>query len=107
VRCTITGPLCDPVQEKEILYVAIDTLPQQWGKAEMAQAYTDLHAAVARAERALSVLEPHQDKRGIAFKVHVLGLACMVMVAREEIARAERFARALVEREAAAHLFLH
>jgi hypothetical protein len=103
----MTGLLCDPVQEKDALYGAIDTLHQQWGRRQMAQAYTDLHAAVARAERALSVLEPHQDKRGIAFKVHVLDLACMVMVAREEIARVERFARALVEREAAAHLFLH
>jgi hypothetical protein len=51
----------------------------------MAKSYTDLHTAIARAERALSVLKPCQDKRGIAFKVYVLGLACMAMVAREEI----------------------
>ncbi len=72
----------------------------------MAQAYTDLHAAVARAEQALSVLAEQQDRRGIAFKIHVLGLASLVMVAREEIQRAERFALAVGEREAAAHPFL-
>jgi hypothetical protein len=97
----------DLVQEQDALYGAIDTLHRQWGRSQMAKSYTDLHTAVARAERALSVLEPHQDKRGIAFKIHVLGLACMVMVAREEITRAERFALALVEREAAAHPLLH
>jgi hypothetical protein len=46
------------------------------------------------------------DKKGLAFKVYVMGLAATVMVAREEIERAERFARALVERKAAAHLYL-
>jgi hypothetical protein len=103
----MTGLLCDPVQEKNALCTAIDTLHAQWGKAGMAQAYTALQIAVARAEQALSVLEPHQDKRGIAFKIHVLGLASMVMVAREEIARAELFALALIEKQAATHLFLH
>ena len=58
----------------------------------MATAYTNLDATVARAEQALSVLEPQQDKREIAFQIHVLGLAAMVMVAREELQRAERFA---------------
>jgi hypothetical protein len=47
------------------------------------------------------------DKKGLAFKVYVMGLASLVMVAREEIARAERFALALVEKEAAARPFLH
>ena len=37
----------------------------------------------------------------------VLGLACIVMVAREEIARAERFARARMEKRVAAPPFLH
>ena len=55
----MTGLLCDPAQEKEVLYIAIDALHKQWGKPQMAEAYTDLHAAVTRAERALSVLEPH------------------------------------------------
>jgi hypothetical protein len=81
----MTGLLCDPVQEQEALYRAIDTLHRQWGRSQMAKSYTNLHTAIARAERALSVLEPCQDKRGIAFKVYVLGLACMAMVAREEI----------------------
>ena len=53
------------------------------------------------------MLQAHQDNRGIAFKIHVLGLAAMVAVTREEIARAERFALVLVDQEAAAHLFLH
>src|SRR5262245_25328269 len=103
----MSGLLCDPVQEQDALYGAIDTLHRQWGRSQMAKSYTDLHTAVARAERTLSVLEPHQDKRGIAFKIHVMGLASIVMVAREEIARAERFALAVVTRQAAAHLFLH
>jgi hypothetical protein len=47
------------------------------------------------------------DKKGLAFKIHVMGLASLVMVAREEIERAERFALALVEREAATPLLLH
>lgn len=102
----MTGLLCDPVQEKEILYVAIDTLPQQWGKAEMAEAYIDIHAAVARAEQALSVLEEQQDKKGLAFKIHVLGLAATVMVAREEIQRAEGLALEVITRQAAAQPFL-
>jgi len=37
----------------------------------------------------------------------VLGLACIVMVARAEIARAEQFARARMETQAAAPPFLH
>ncbi len=82
----------DPAQERAILYAAIDTLHRQWGKAEMAEAYTDLHAAVARAAQALSVLKQQNDKKGVAFQIHVLGLAAMVMVAREELQRAERFA---------------
>jgi hypothetical protein len=94
----MTGLLCDPVREQDALYVAIDTLHKQWGRRQMAQAYTDLHVAVARAGRALSVLEEQQDKRGIAFKTHVMGLAATVMVAHEEIARTRRFALALVER---------
>jgi len=53
------------------------------------------------------MLQAHQDNRGIAFKIHVLGLAAMVTVAREEIARAERFALVLMEKEAAVHPFLH
>jgi len=48
-------------------------------------------------EQALSVLEHQQDKKWIAFKIHVMGLASLVMVASEEIERAERFALALVE----------
>jgi len=102
----MTGLLCDPAQEKEVLYIAIDALHKQWGKPQMAKAYRDLRAAVARAEQALSVLAEQQDRRGIAFKIHVLGLASLVMVAREEIQRAERFALAVGEREAAAHPFL-
>jgi hypothetical protein len=58
----------------------------------MAQAYTDLQAAIARAERALAVLEQQQDKNGIAFKIHVLGLGFQVTYAQEELDRAEQFA---------------
>ncbi len=54
----MTDLLCDPVQEKDALYVEIDALHKQWGKPQMATAYTDLRAAVARTEQALSVLEP-------------------------------------------------
>jgi hypothetical protein len=69
----MADPQLDPAQEKESLYPAINTLHQQWGKLQMATAYTDLYAAVARAEQALAILEPQQDKNGIAFKIHVLG----------------------------------
>jgi hypothetical protein len=88
----MNDPQFDPAQEKEWLYTAIDSLHQQWGKAEMTQAYTDLRPVVAGAEQALPVLEEQQDRRGLAFKVHVIGLASMVMVAHEELRRAERFA---------------
>jgi hypothetical protein len=64
----------------------------------MARAYIDLVHTMARAEQALSLLQPPYATRSIAFRVNVLGLACMVMVAREEIARAERFALVLMER---------
>lgn len=56
---------CDPAHEKELLYAAIGTLYEQWGRSAMGQAYSDLHAAIARAERALAVLEPQQNERGI------------------------------------------
>ncbi|HJY82516.1 MAG TPA: hypothetical protein VKK81_15725 [Candidatus Binatia bacterium] len=86
----MTGLPCDPVQEKDALYGVIDTLHRQWGKAGMAQAYTTLQVGVAPAAQVLSVLESHQDKRGIAFKIHLLGLACIVMVARRELKCAQR-----------------
>jgi hypothetical protein len=39
------------------------------------------------------------DKKGLTFKVHVMGLAATVMVAREELQRAEWFALAVVTRD--------
>jgi hypothetical protein len=75
-------------------------MPPDWIKSSLVQ-------AVAHAEQALSHVQPFYNTGDTAFQVHVPGLGCMRMVAREEIARVERFALALIEKQAAAHPFLH
>ncbi|HEV8715621.1 MAG TPA: hypothetical protein VGX03_22685 [Candidatus Binatia bacterium] len=88
----------DPAQEKDRLSAATSAVHQHWGTAEMAYAYEDLLQAVAHAEQARAVLDPLQDTRGHAFKVHMLGLGGMILYAREELARVERFALPLRKR---------
>jgi hypothetical protein len=97
----------DPAHEKDRLSAAIAAVQQHWGTAEMAYADEDLVQAVAHAKRAQTVLAPLQNTRGHAFKVHVLGLDFMILYAREEIARVERFAWSLVEKEQAKHPYSH
>src|SRR5438105_3427527 len=97
----------DPAHEKELLSAAIGAVHKHWGTRHMAKAYEDLIQAVARAEQARAVLDPLQDTRGHAFKVHVLGLGCMLLYARGELVRVERFALALVEKEQATYPYLH
>jgi hypothetical protein len=99
--------LFDPAQEKAHLSAAIGAVYKHWRTAQMAQAYVELVHAVAGAELALSVLESQHTLQGIGFGVHILGLQCLTMVAHEEIARVERFALALVEKERAAHPYVH
>jgi hypothetical protein len=73
----------------------------------MGYAYEDLRQAVTHAERALAVLDPLQNTRGPAFKVHIAGLGGMILYARDELARGERFAWSLVDKERAQHPSLH
>jgi hypothetical protein len=97
----------DPAQEKDRLSAAIGAVHRHWGTAEMGYAYEDLLQAVAHAEQARAVLDPLQNTRGHAFKVHVLGLGGMILYARDELARAERFAWSLLEKAQAKHPYLH
>lgn len=76
-----------------MLSAAIGTLLQQWGSHEMAQARAALCDAMGRAEQALALLAKQQDEKGIAFKIHVMGLATLTMLAHEEIQHADRLAR--------------
>jgi len=64
----------------------------------MGYAYEDLLQAVAHAEHALAVLDPLQNTRGPAFKAQVASLGGLILYAREELARADRFAVALAEK---------
>ena len=59
------------------------------------------------AAAALAVLDPLQNTRGHAFRVHVLGLGGMILYARDELARVGRFAWSLVDKERAQHPYLH
>jgi len=52
-------------------------------------------------------LDPLQNTRGHAFRVHVLGLGGMILYARDELARVGRFAWSLVDKERAQHPYLH
>ena len=97
----------DPAQEKESLSAAIGAVSQHWGTRHMAKAYEALVQAIAHAEQAQAVLTPLQDTRGPACKVHVLSLGWMILYACGELARVERFALALVDKERAPHPYLH
>jgi hypothetical protein len=97
----------DPAQERDALSAAIGAVHTHWGTAQMSHAYVALVHAVARAKLALSVLEPQHATYDTALRIHVLGLRCMTMVAQEEIARVERFALAVVEKERAFPPYLH
>jgi hypothetical protein len=99
--------LFDPAQEKNFLSAANGAVYKHWDAAQMGQAYVELVQAVVGAELALAVPESQHATYDIALRIHVLGLRCRTMVAREEIARVERFALALVEKERAFHPYLH
>lgn len=78
-------------------------MERHWGTVKMAHAYEDLVQAVARAEQIWAALDPLQNTRGHAFKVQVLALGCLILYARQEMARVERFAPAWVDKARAKH----
>ena len=86
----------DPTLESERLSAALRAVYKHWGTRHMAQAYRTLVQAIARAEHALAVGVPAQETPGSTFTVQVLGLDSLRQYAREELARIERAAPALV-----------
>ena len=99
-RQAVTDLPYDPAQEKERLSAALSAVYKHWGTAQMAQAYLTLVQAIARAELALAVV-PVQETQERTFTVQVLGLDGMIQYAREELARIERSAPALVGKKRA------
>ena len=75
----------DPAQEKVRLSAAHGALHKHWGTEQMGQAHEELVEMVAHAEHVLAALTPHYETEGIAFRVHVLGLGCMIQYARDQI----------------------
>jgi len=67
-------PHFDPAIEKDALYATIAALEKSWGTPGMAHAFSDLCAALARAEEGSLSLE-QDTERDTAFEVHVLGWA--------------------------------
>src|SRR5262245_19718921 len=61
----------------------------------MAHAGEELAEAIAHAEHVLTVLTPHYESVGIAFRVHLLGLGHMTQYARDDLEVAQRVALAL------------
>jgi hypothetical protein len=82
----------DQHTEKDRLSTAIATLHEQWGAVDMPMAYRALHRATARADFALTVLEPEEERHGLTFSVHVSGLRILLICAHEEVTRAEAHA---------------
>ena len=91
----------DPDQETERLSAALSAVYKHWGTAHMAQAYRTLVQALARAEQTRAALARQQATQGGAFTVQVLGLDSLLQYAREELARIERAAPALVGKKKA------
>jgi hypothetical protein len=82
----------DPVEAHDAVYEAINHLHDHWGTPGMGEAVSDLHEAVARADRALVMFERQEAEQGIAFQIRVDGVRNLLQCAHEELQRAERVA---------------
>ena len=87
----------DPAQEKDALSTAMRAVYTHWGTSRMARAYEELVDAVAHAEEILAALAPSSETEDTAFRVHLLGLECMIQYAHDELERFARFARPLAQ----------
>jgi hypothetical protein len=86
----------DAAQESERLSAALRAVYQHWGTRHMAQAYRTLVQALARAEQTRAALALQQETPRSTFTVQTLALDSLLQYAREELARIERPAPALV-----------
>lgn len=85
------APLLSREAEKVIPYAALITLLDSGGQPNQAEACAALRVTVARAKRALAVLEMQPDQ-GPAWRVYRAGLSTLTVWAEAEIERAEHFA---------------
>jgi predicted RNA-binding Zn-ribbon protein involved in translation (DUF1610 family) len=84
------APPYDPQAEKEALYTAINRLHEQEDLWQRVHAVLALSDAIEHAENVLAVLETQQETAEIGFQIHVDGLRTLLLMAREELAKAER-----------------
>jgi hypothetical protein len=86
----------DPQAEKDVLYTALNAVHTHGDLTQEVHVVLALSDAIEHAEHVLAVLEPRQDTAAIGVQIHVDGLRTLLLLAREELTKAEHVVLAIL-----------